>query len=189
MIDPENVITLDFETYYDRDYSLNKLSTSEYIRDERFKAQCVGIKVGTQDAIWIPDRNVEEALNTIDWSSHALLGHHVQFDGFILSDRFGHVPAYFLDTLSMGRGLHSIGLGASLDALAKFYGLGHKIPDTLSQSRGVRTLPPEIMEPLGLYCMVDTQLCYDLFWRMYPKYTDAELDLIEIGRASCRERV
>ena len=178
MIKPEEVITLDFETYFDSDYTLRKLSTSEYIRDDRFKAQCVGIKMGTADVVWIPDVNVEEALRSIDWPSYALLAHHTQFDGFILSDRYGVHPAYYLDTLSMGRGLHSIGVGASLDALAQYYGLGHKLPDILSKTKGVRDLPPEVMAELGLYCAVDTQLCCDLFYQMIGHYEPDELDLI-----------
>src|SRR5438067_12141274 len=43
--DWERLVTLDFETYYDMDYTLRKLSTSEYIRDERFHAQMVGLKI------------------------------------------------------------------------------------------------------------------------------------------------
>jgi len=29
-----NLISLDFETYYDRDFSLSKMTTEEYIRDD-----------------------------------------------------------------------------------------------------------------------------------------------------------
>ena len=32
-----NLITLDFETYYDKDYGLKKFTTEEYIRDEKFE--------------------------------------------------------------------------------------------------------------------------------------------------------
>jgi DNA polymerase len=179
MLKAEEIITLDFETYFDKDYSLTKLATSEYVRDERFKAQCVGIKIGTDNVVWIPDRNVEEALRSIDWKSYALLAHHTQFDGFILTERYGITPAYYLCTLSMGRGLHSIGVGASLDALAQFYDIGNKIPDVLRETKGVRDWPPELMEKAGLYCAVDTQLCHDLFLKMFDKFEYSELDLID----------
>lgn len=179
MFDPARIVTLDFETYYANDYTLKKLATSEYVRDDRFKAQCVGIKLGTANAIYIPDKHVEEALRSIDWPSYALLAHHTQFDGFILADRYGLRPAYYLDTLSMGRGLHSVGLGASLDALARFYRRGNKLPDILGQTKGIRDWPPELMEKVGLYCMVDTQLCYDIFQDMLPNFSQDELDLID----------
>ena len=179
MIKPEEIITLDFETYWDQNYTLKKLATSEYIRDNRFKAQCVGIKIGTNNVVWIPAVNVEEALRSIDWASYAVLAHHTQFDGFILTERYGLTPAYYLCTLSMGRGLHSNGVGASLDALARFYGIGHKIPDILERTKGVRVLSPEILHDLGTYCMIDTQLCFNLFTLMLDKFHTSELDLID----------
>jgi DNA polymerase I-like protein with 3'-5' exonuclease and polymerase domains len=179
MIHPDQLITLDFETYFSKDYTLRKLSTSEYVRDERFKTQCVGIKIGTGNVLWIPDKHVEDAIRSIDWTSHALLAHHTQFDGFVLSDRYGCTPAYYCDTLSMGRGLHSVGMGASLNELAAFYGLGNKVPDVLSQTKGILDLPPELMHELGTYCAVDVQLCYDLFWRMVEQFPQNEMDLID----------
>ncbi len=36
------IITLDFETYYDKPFSLTKLTTEEYIRDDRFEVIGVG---------------------------------------------------------------------------------------------------------------------------------------------------
>ena len=178
-IKPEEIVTLDFETYWDKDYTLKKLATSEYIRDDRFKAQCVGLKIGTDNVIWIPTIHVEEALRSIDWASYALLAHHTQFDGFILSDHYNLHPAYYLCTLSMGRGLHSIGMGASLDALARFYKLGNKLPNILEKTKGVLNWPPELMQEAGLYCAVDTQLCHDLFQEMIPNFVKSELNLID----------
>jgi hypothetical protein len=42
------IITLDFETYYDRAYSLSKLTTEEYIRDEQFEV--IGVSVQEDDS-------------------------------------------------------------------------------------------------------------------------------------------
>ena len=36
------LITIDFETYYDKEYSLSKLTTEEYIRDKKFEVIGVG---------------------------------------------------------------------------------------------------------------------------------------------------
>ena len=40
-----NVITLDFETYYDTGFSLSRLTTEEYIRSPEFEMIGVGVKV------------------------------------------------------------------------------------------------------------------------------------------------
>ena len=47
-----DLITLDFETYYDKDYSLSKLTTEEYVRDHRFEVIGVGIKLNDKETEW-----------------------------------------------------------------------------------------------------------------------------------------
>ena len=37
-------LTIDFETYYTKEYGLNKLTTEEYIRDPRFEVIGVAVK-------------------------------------------------------------------------------------------------------------------------------------------------
>jgi hypothetical protein len=44
-----NFITLDFETYYDKTYSLSKLTTEEYIRDSRFEV--IGVSVQLDEVV------------------------------------------------------------------------------------------------------------------------------------------
>ena len=39
------IITVDFETYYDRGFSLSKITTEEYIRDELFEVIGVAVMV------------------------------------------------------------------------------------------------------------------------------------------------
>jgi hypothetical protein len=178
----EQIVTVDFETYFAQDYSLRlkEYNTSGYVRDPQFKSQCVGIKVGDQDAVWIPTENVAAALHTIDWSVSALLAHHTAFDGFILSHHYGIFPAYCLDTLSMGRALHSNGLGAGLDELAAYYRIGNKTPNVLNRTKGIRDLPPGLLQDLGQYCAMDTELCYMLYEKMIEHFTPKELNLIDM---------
>ena len=46
------LITIDFETYYDKEYSLSKLTTEEYIRDLRFQVIGVAVKVNNETTEW-----------------------------------------------------------------------------------------------------------------------------------------
>jgi len=38
-------VTLDFETYYAKDFSLSRMTTEEYIRDPRFEVIGVSVKI------------------------------------------------------------------------------------------------------------------------------------------------
>ena len=62
-----DLITLDFETYYDKEYSLKKLTTEEYIRDRRFEVIGVGVKVNNKEAEWASGTHEEIAKY---WSTH-----------------------------------------------------------------------------------------------------------------------
>lgn len=178
----QQIVTLDFETYFSQTYSLKnkELNTSEYIRHPEFKTQCVGIQIGDKPVSWFRDRDVEAAIRDIDWSNSALLCHHTAFDGLILGHHYGVVPSYYLDTLSMGRALHSNTIGASLETLANFYRLGNKLPNVLDKTKGIRELPDELMQQLGQYCALDTVLCRMLFDKMKVNFPQNELDLIDM---------
>ena len=47
-----DLITIDFETYYDRDFSLSKITTEEYIRSPQFEVIGIGIKVNNEETQW-----------------------------------------------------------------------------------------------------------------------------------------
>ena len=179
-VDWERLVTLDFETYYDSDYTLSKLSTSEYVRDPRFKAQMVGIKIGRKKTKVVLHKNIAAELKKINWATHSVLCHNVQFDGFILSHRYGIVPARYYDTLGMARGLHSNEIGAGLDEVAKFYGGQGKIDGALEKTKGVLDWSKTMIAETSVYCANDVDETFRIFCEMHAKYPAKEMDLIHM---------
>ncbi len=176
------VITLDFETYYDKEYTLNgKINTSEYIRDDRFHAHGVGLKIGDKKAQWYTGQNIRKALEQVDWSRSAMLGHNVAFDGFICSHVYGVKPALYLDTLSMARAAHGHHMRHNLDTLAKVHGLEGKVKgQALVDTKGKIQLTLAEERALGAYCLDDVNDTYKIFWDLLSFIPDPELRLIDI---------
>lgn len=179
-VDFSRLVTLDFESFYSVDYTLRKLSTSEYVRDERFHAHMVGIKIGSKAPKIIGPKDIKSALHDINWDTHSFLAHHAQFDGFILSHHYDVKPHFIYDTLSMARGLHSNDIGAGLDEVAQFYGVGNKLPNILEQAKGVRDLPPALFKQMAKYCGEDVRLTLEIFKMMLPQMPEREMRLINM---------
>ena len=182
VVDWSRLVSLDMETYYDVDYTLSKLSTSEYIRDPRFKAQMVGIKVGNGKTRIFPAAKIRAELAKINWATHSLLCHNTQFDGFILSHHYGIHPVFLYDSLSMARGLHSNDIGAGLDEVSVFYG-GHGKLEGLEATKGVLNWGKELIATTGTYCANDVDEMLRVFRLMLPKMPDDEIQLIDL---TCR---
>ena len=98
-----NIITIDFETYYSKEYGLNKLTTEEYIRDERFEIIGVAVKENGGQPIWKTGTHEEirEFLANYNWEDSFVVGHNLRFDGAILNWIFGIKPKGLIDTMSM----------------------------------------------------------------------------------------
>ena len=174
------ILTLDFETFYDVKYTLKAMRTSDYVRDPRFAVLGVGLKVDHAPAYWVPEAEVEYALRSFDWENLTLLCHNAPFDGFILSDRYGLRPRFTLDTMAMGRALHGMITGASLDALAKHEGLAGKLEGTLASMKGVRHPTPEQDRALGAYCVQDVELTHALYHKWRGAFPARELRVIDV---------
>lgn len=180
-VDWDRLVTLDFETFYDDAYTLSKLSTSEYIRDPRFKAQMVGIKIGNKPTkTYHTAASITLALRSINWDTHAVLAHNCQFDSFILGHHYGIVPHRYYDTLSMARGLHSNEIGAGLHEVSIFYGGEGKIEGGLEPTKGVVNWPAQLIKATSKYCANDVEECYRIFREMAKIYPADEMELIHM---------
>jgi DNA polymerase len=173
-------VTLDFETYYDREYSLSKITTEEYVRDNRFEVIGVGIKIDDAEPYWITD-NIQEELNKIDWANSAVLCHNTVFDGAILSWRYGVKPKAWLDTLCMARAIHGVDAGGSLKALAERYQLGEKGTEVVNAlGKRQKDFKKEDLEKYGSYCINDVNLTHALFSRLVNNFPKSELKVIDL---------
>lgn len=176
------IVTLDFETYWDNTYTLSgKISTSEYIRDDRFHAHGVGIKIGNGTTLWYTGKNIPLALREINWSKCAMLAHNTAFDGFICSHVYGVKPAVYLDTLSMARAAHGHHMRHNLDTIAKTHGFAGKVKrDALADTKGKQQLTDREERALGAYCVDDVEDTYKIFWKLFDYIPDEELQLIDM---------
>lgn len=179
-VDHTRLVSIDFETYYDNEYTLRKLSTSEYVRDPRFKAQMMYLKVGNKAPRIIPAAKIAAELRKINWGTHALLCHHTQFDGLILSHHYGVVPCFYYDTLSMARGLHSNEIGAGLDEVSAYYGGAGKLDGILEKTKGVRDWSPALFKEVTPYCLNDGDEMLRVFNKMIWSLPIEEIDLIDL---------
>jgi DNA polymerase I-like protein with 3'-5' exonuclease and polymerase domains len=177
-----DVYTLDFETYYDQDYSLSKLTTEDYVRDSRFEVIGLAIKKNDKVTKYLNDPDmIERLLSHIDFSDAAILAQNTMFDGAILSWRYGVKPKVWFDTMNMGRALHGVETGASLRALSERYGIGQKGFEVLA-AKGKRRadFTAEEAEKYGEYCIQDVELTYKLFKIMGANFPRKELKLIDV---------
>jgi DNA polymerase I-like protein with 3'-5' exonuclease and polymerase domains len=116
-------IAIDYETYFSDDYSLSKLTTQEYILDERFEVILLAVKVADQPRLVLEPHEIKPWLQQWDWTQVRLAAHNMQFDGAILKWHYGIVPGLYEDTMAMGQAMlgHVIG-SASLKSLNEHYG-------------------------------------------------------------------
>ena len=177
-----DLITVDFETYYDKDFSLRKMTTESYIRDYRFEVIGVSVKLNNGDTEWASGTHdeIKDYLRTYNWSNAVLLAHNTLFDGAILSWVFDIHPRLYTDTLCIARALHGVEVGGSLHVLTKSYGIGDKGTEVLNAvGKRREDFTEEELDKYGDYCVNDVELTYKLFSIMGKDFPKQELRIID----------
>ncbi len=178
-----DLIVLDFETYYDQDFSLSKITTEEYVRDDKFEVIGLAIKVNNNQTEWASGTHeqIKEWLDTFNWADAMVVCHNTMFDGAILAWRFGVKPRVWADTLCMGRALHGIEVGGSLKAMAERYKVGIKGEEVIA-AKGFRRadFSAEKLSQYGDYCINDVEITYKLFHLMAKGFPKQEFRIIDL---------
>lgn len=161
-----NIITVDFESYYSKDFGFRTHTTEEYVRGDEFEVIGVAVKVNDEKTRWFTGDHEQTGswLSQFDWASSFVLAHNAQFDGAILSWVFDIHAKVWLDTLCMARATHGVEAGGSLAKLAERYQIGQKgteVDDAKGKRRKDFTMAE--IEAYGGYCKNDVELTYQLF--------------------------
>lgn len=164
------VITIDFETYYSKKFSLSKLTTEEYINDTQFQVIGVGVKVNNNEAQWFSGTHdeIREWLQQFDWKLSCAIAHNAMFDAAILNWHFDIRPPRWVDTLSLARAVDGVHVSNSLKAACERWGVGKKgteVVDALGKRR--EDFTPEDLAQYGEYCKNDCELTIRLFAELH----------------------
>ncbi len=176
------LLTLDFETYYDQQYSLSKITTEEYIRSDLYETIGVAIHIDGGETIWYPQPEVENALKSIDWSDKLLVCQNTAFDGAILAWRYGIHPMALFDIMGMSRALYPHEKSHSLKSQAERHGVGVKGTEVVhALGKRYADFSKEDLAKYGEYCINDvvlTRKLFDIYMGM--GFSKQELKLIDL---------
>jgi DNA polymerase III epsilon subunit-like protein len=189
-------VVLDFETYYDKDYSLRKMTPVEYILDPRFEViGCAVIErngeyntahpsnIYTTKSYWLDADQFQRYVRVRDLSKRVVVCHHALFDASILSWRYGVVPWKIVDTMAMARALVYAFIGkVSLEAVAEHLGLPPK-GTTIKNVSGMHAADIKaagLWDAYAAYARHDAWLCEQVFLRLAPSFPKEEFDILDL---------
>lgn len=176
------VVGIDFETYYDKTYSLSKMTTEEYIRHIDFEVIGVSVQVGDEEPEWFSGTKSQTKtfLDSFNLDQHVVVAHNAVFDVAILCWHFDIRPKAIVDTLSMARPIHGTEVGGSLKALSAHYEIGTK-GDEVVNALGLRRIDfsADALARYAEYCKNDTALTVELFKHLASEFPQSELLLID----------
>lgn len=179
------IIYLDFETYYDKDYSLKKLSVEAYVRDARFAPIMLGYAVNAAPVSIADASDIKACLADLrlDAKDTFVVAQNYRFDGFILGDYYGIHPTNPICTRAMARWTGASRLTReSLEAQAEFFGVGDKgdyIHDMLGKH--YEDFSEDELKLARQYCIKDVELLRENAKRMFPHMTPQALAFISMS--------
>ena len=181
------VITLDFETYWDsKEYTLSKIGPISYIRDERFYAQLLSVRINREAVQVFEHSDIPRVVAHLglERPDTVTVGHNASgFDALVLSEIYGVKPRNIWDTIPMARwcGIARL-IRESHESLTAWLGHGTKQAGTVV-SDGKRTreeFSPEEWAFFKQYCADDTLQCSENFFSMLPYMTSDALKFMSI---------
>lgn len=168
-----NIITLDFETFWDsKEYTLSKMGPIEYIRDPRFAAQLLGVRINKSPVQVYEPAEIPFVLAKLELhkDDRIVVGHNLNgFDALILSEIYNVKPRWMFDTMAAMRwtGLARV-TAESHSALTAYLKTGFKRDGTATSNgkHWPHDFTPAEREDFKRYCAEDVLQCSENIFKM-----------------------
>ena len=182
-------IVLDFETYYDKEYSLKKMTPVEYLLSHRFELHGCAIVEGDEgEPYWLDGDPLLQFMIALRRRQKAgekltIISHNMLFDGCLLAWRIGLVPDLYIDTLAMSRALlFAFTGGVSLERVALYLGLPPK-GNAIKHATGLNAA---MLKANGQwndyveYAKHDAWLCREIYKRLRGGFPPDEVEIADM---------
>jgi DNA polymerase len=174
---PTDYIVLDFETYFDSEYSLTNMSSWEYIADDRFEVLGLGLwDSRDSNCGYTAQSHVDKYIYSEDWDRVTVVVQNAQFDPLILKLIYGIAPKYIIDIKHLAAHFDSR-MSHRLKDLAKRFGLQDKGNTADFKGLHYRDMTDEQHRAIAEYCLNDIDLEAKLFEILLPKLTNPAVEL------------
>lgn len=182
-----NYITIDFESAYDDQYSLSKMTYEQYLRDERFRVHGLGYQIDNDEPQYVyGEANIRDKLAELfpAGNDNVMIGHNLMYDGAVAGWIYGAYAKTYYCTESMSRCLWNQE-SASLAAVAERCfpdDSSVRKTDELEQFKGIlRELTDDEQLIMGGYCKNDIAVTFKCFAEMYRWFPELAFGVMDIS--------
>jgi DNA polymerase len=181
-----NYITVDFETYYDGEYSLRSMPTPAYVMHPLFEVICVAVSVNGDAPVTFTGtmNDTRKFLCRYSWEAEGTTTviHNAQFDGAILEWVFNIKPSRYFCTMMGSRPfVYPYTNSMALKSVAAYFGLEEKGADVADAKKLRRyDFEENHMRSYMEYCAKDVRITAEVYRRlrdMMPPQEQIFLDL------------
>ena len=161
---------IDYETYYDDEFSLSKMTRTEYLHDERFKVHGAAVSIDGEIDQWVTAADLPHFFTQYKKAYGSMCCFNGTFDHGITALYYDSTERFLLDPCAMARAAlstrfpdWSFSLGWLSRKLFPDDPTKWKTEGVLENSKGIRDLPPHIERALGGYACQDNYVQREIF--------------------------
>jgi len=182
------ILTIDFETYYDNEYTLSKLTTQEYVHSPLFEIIGFAVSINGGEPRWYDGTMGNDAMRQvlldygIEEKGCLVVAHNAMFDGAILEWVLGLKPWRYFCTMMGSRPIVAPYTGSmSLAAVSEYLQAGAKGKE-VQKVMGMRRKDFDGAAILryAAYCCQDVALTYSIFTQMWGHFPKDELRILDL---------